>query len=155
MNRNEHWTDEKLKLLEEYWADGVSARVIAERFGKGFTRNSVIGKVHRMKFTARREKPPSPAEPSKPLEPSKPVVKLKPPPRRVIADKPVRPVRPVITLQPGEPLTLLHLTAKTCRWPIGDPGVPGFHFCGELPKRDSPYCDRHRAVAYTPLRRFG
>lgn len=36
-----------------------------------------------------------------------------------------------------------------CRWPIGDPGMPGFHFCDAqpvVPKR--PYCVDHCRVAY-------
>ena len=45
-----------------------------------------------------------------------------------------------------------HLTAssaKTCQWPIGHPGQPGFRFCGAadvVPGK--PYCKEHCAVAY-------
>jgi hypothetical protein len=39
------------------------------------------------------------------------------------------------------------LAPRTCRWPIGDPAQPGFHFCG-APAVERPYCERHCAVAY-------
>src|SRR5262245_1257922 len=52
--------------------------------------------------------------------------------------------------------TLEELDDTTCRFPIGDPGEAGFHFCGELPLADAPYCARHARVAYrfarTPAR---
>ncbi len=42
---------------------------------------------------------------------------------------------------------LVDLTPKSCRWPVGDPGTPGFYFCGEdAPKQ--PYCTYHASVAF-------
>jgi len=50
---------------------------------------------------------------------------------------------------PGK--TLLELTNHSCRWPIGEPGRRGFHFCGadgaDL-ERAMPYCARHARRAY-------
>jgi hypothetical protein len=46
------------------------------------------------------------------------------------------------------------LTARSCRWPIGDPGDHGFRFCGD-PVITRPYCAAHRVTAYvtaTPTR---
>jgi GcrA cell cycle regulator len=40
----------------------------------------------------------------------------------------------------------------TCCWPIGDPGTPGFHFCGAKPLPGKPYCAEHAALAYVKLR---
>lgn len=39
-----------------------------------------------------------------------------------------------------------------CCWPIGDPGTPGFHFCGAKPLPGKPYCAEHAALAYVKLR---
>lgn len=38
--------------------------------------------------------------------------------------------------------------SRGCSWPKGDPGAPGFRFCGKpaLPLR--PYCAEHYARAY-------
>lgn len=41
------WTDERIELLKALYADGLSASQIADELG-GITRNSVIGKVHRL-----------------------------------------------------------------------------------------------------------
>ena len=46
------WTDERVELLKKLWADGLSASQIAAELG-GVTRNAVIGKVHRLKLSAR------------------------------------------------------------------------------------------------------
>lgn len=42
-----HWTAERVELLTKLWAEGFSARQIAEKLG-GVTRNAVIGKAHRL-----------------------------------------------------------------------------------------------------------
>lgn len=39
-----------------------------------------------------------------------------------------------------------------CCWPIGDPGTPGFHFCGATPIPGKPYCEEHAQIAYVRLR---
>ena len=46
--------------------------------------------------------------------------------------------------------TLLQLTEKTCRWPVGDPGSTDFFFCGGDTVNDLPYCSYHSRVAYQP-----
>jgi hypothetical protein len=48
---------------------------------------------------------------------------------------------------PRRGLTLLQLTGRSCRWPIGDPRREGFCFCGATVQR-RPYCEVHRQVAY-------
>ncbi len=40
----------------------------------------------------------------------------------------------------------------SCCWPIGDPGTPGFHFCGATPLSGKPYCAEHAAIAYVKIR---
>jgi GcrA cell cycle regulator len=48
-------------------------------------------------------------------------------------------------------LTLLELTEKTCKWPVGDPATPDFWFCGLPVKPGKPYCEAHVAVAFQPM----
>src|SRR5262245_3662438 len=48
--------------------------------------------------------------------------------------------------------TLEELDDNTCRFPIGEPGEDGFHFCGEAPIAFYPYCARHVCVAYRVVR---
>ncbi len=40
----------------------------------------------------------------------------------------------------------------SCCWPLGDPGTPGFHFCGATPLPGKPYCAEHAQIAYVKLR---
>lgn len=40
-----------------------------------------------------------------------------------------------------------------CRFPIGNPGDEGFHFCRAPAMPERPYCGRHCAVAYVPQSR--
>ncbi|MEM6974051.1 MAG: GcrA family cell cycle regulator [Pseudomonadota bacterium] len=48
-------------------------------------------------------------------------------------------------------LTLLELTERTCKWPIGDPNDDNFHFCGLPAVPGKPYCEHHVAIAFQPL----
>ncbi len=52
--------------------------------------------------------------------------------------------------------TLFELTNTSCRWPNGDPGKPGFFFCG-VPEADCdhgrPYCAAHARIAFDGIRR--
>ena len=47
------WTDERVALLKKLWMEGHSASQIAGELSGGVTRNAVIGKVHRLKLSAR------------------------------------------------------------------------------------------------------
>lgn len=88
----------------------------------GISKNAVVGKVHRLELPPR----PSPlkSEGKKPLK---------------------RPVKV------GH-VALMDLKLTSCRWPIGDPKDPDFHFCGEQSVTGKPYCQEHCKIAYTSLK---
>lgn len=44
--------------------------------------------------------------------------------------------------------SLLDLNDKICKWPLGHPGEPDFHFCGEKVNPGFPYCVAHCGHAY-------
>jgi GcrA cell cycle regulator len=46
--------------------------------------------------------------------------------------------------------TILNLTERMCKWPIGDPRDKDFHFCGKAAHGNLPYCAEHAAIAYQP-----
>ena len=48
-------------------------------------------------------------------------------------------------------LTLLELTERTCKWPIGDPNDDDFHFCGLPAVPGKPYCEHHVGIAFQPM----
>jgi GcrA cell cycle regulator len=62
------------------------------------------------------------------------------PPRRLVPAKP--------SAEIADKTSLLDLSDKICRWPIGHPGEPDFHFCGQPSNPGFPYCTSHCAVAY-------
>ena len=105
------WTTEQVNLLTALWNDGKPVKEITEILGEGFTRNSVIGKAHRIK-----------------LEPRQSPIK-----KRKLSD--------VVT-------SFMKLSERQCKWPYGDPRLPGFHFCGKPADVSVPYCEEHTKIAY-------
>lgn len=136
------WTDERVEQLKQLWTDGLSASQIARQLG-GVTRNAVIGKVHRLGLAGRA----TPARTERP--------------RMQVARRPARPrpapviQAPIIEKEPlvdehGRKKNMLTINDRMCKWPIGDPSQPDFHFCGHPPKPSSPYCDAHCVKAFQP-----
>lgn len=62
------------------------------------------------------------------------------PPRRLVPAKP--------SAEVADKTSLLDLNEKICKWPIGHPGEPDFHFCGKPSNPGFPYCVDHCGVAY-------
>ena len=48
-------------------------------------------------------------------------------------------------------LTLMELTERTCKWPVGDPATEHFWFCGLPVQAGKPYCEAHVGVAFQPM----
>lgn len=150
------WTEERVELLKKLWAEGLSASQVAKQLG-GVTRNAVIGKIHRLGLSGRattnrapRARPSTPrAAAPRPQQPSTPrPVEVKEEPAMPEPDP--QPLVPV-EVTPGQLATVLTLTEHTCKWPIGDPGTDGFHFCGHKADPSMPYCATHAKLAYQPV----
>jgi GcrA cell cycle regulator len=62
------------------------------------------------------------------------------PPRRLVPAKP--------SAEVADKTSLLDLNDRVCRWPMGHPGEPDFHFCGKASNPGYPYCVDHCGVAY-------
>ena len=62
------------------------------------------------------------------------------PPRRLVPAKPSPEV--------ADKTSLLELNDRICKWPIGHPGEPDFHFCGGPANPGFPYCVENCGVAY-------
>jgi GcrA cell cycle regulator len=62
------------------------------------------------------------------------------PPRRLVPAKPSPEV--------ADKTSLLDLNDRICKWPMGHPGEPDFHFCGDPANPGFPYCVQHCGVAY-------
>jgi GcrA cell cycle regulator len=88
-----------------------------------------------------------------------------PPPRRQIipAGQPLPPQPSANEISPealasvrevekqARKLSLMELTERTCKWPIGDPATEEFWFCGLPVKQGKPYCEAHVGVAFQPM----
>ena len=62
------------------------------------------------------------------------------PPRRLVPAKP--------NAEMAGKTSLLDLSEKVCKWPLGHPGEPDFHFCGDRVNPGFPYCVAHCGHAY-------
>jgi len=62
------------------------------------------------------------------------------PPRRLVPAKP--------SPEMADKTSLLDLNDRICKWPLGHPGEPDFHFCGNPVNPGFPYCLDHCSVAY-------
>lgn len=164
------WTDERVEQLKALWNDGASASQIAKQLG-GVSRNAVIGKVHRLGLSNRvGEKVEGLSEPEAEAEAPAAAPPPAPEAARAAAPEPVEeieeedeeevlfeeePAAPQVDLASLEKkarrLSLLELTERTCKWPIGDPNHDDFHFCGLPSAAGKPYCAAHTLAAYQPM----
>jgi GcrA cell cycle regulator len=139
------WTGERVATLEQLWTGGLSASAIAAQLGE-VTRNAVIGKAHRLGLAGRASR-------GRPRHRQRAASLL---PGRNSSQKPRRsenlPSRsrarkkllPELGQAPAQPVTVETLGPDSCRWPEGDPKLPGFHFCGRLQTAGPvPYCAHH------------
>ncbi len=62
------------------------------------------------------------------------------PPRRLVPAKP--------SAEIADKTSLLDLNERICKWPLGHPGEPDFHFCGDTVNPGFPYCVAHCGHAY-------
>jgi GcrA cell cycle regulator len=142
------WTTERLELLKNRFAAGLTCRQIADDIG--VSRNAVIGKLSRLNLT--REKSPDPKPPV-----PKGAAKGR---RRGSVPRLQYQVLLTAYAEPrsasDEPIhhehccSLLELSEERCRWPISTPGAEDFCFCGNTPVEGLPYCAGHTRLAYRP-----
>jgi GcrA cell cycle regulator len=169
-----NWTDERVERLKKLWADGLSASQIAAQLG-GVSRNAVIGKVHRLNLPGRAKSggqasvrtKRATAAPRAPNYANRSATQATRTVSRtsggaatgaalqqdldVVAAEELdtRPVDDVV-VPISRRLTLVELSERTCKWPIGDPLQDGFHFCGNDSGEASPYCGYHAKLAFQP-----
>ena len=99
------------------------------------------------------------ATPSQPLPPQPPMARSIGPggferqmPGEQQAPIPPAPPRRLVPAKPSPEIadktSLLDLNERICKWPVGHPGEPDFHFCGKPANPGFPYCVEHCGVAY-------
>lgn len=146
------WTEEKVKLLKELDAAGMSAGEIAKAIGAP-SRSSVLGKLFRLanpnydaaKNAARKKGMSQHTRPGKPYAPALP----EPLDEDIGEEDIVTPFAPNRSI--GIPDAVLNRHPRQCRYSIGDPGQPDYHFCDKERAGASSYCPEHHAICKTKL----
>lgn len=161
------WPEAHVEQLRALWAEGKTATEIAMALGNGFTRNAVIGKVHRLKLARRRrdgvqssirlealarklQAPPrvspgrgTPRDP-KPLAMQHRIAVRKAPVDVDASELKILKSDAWKPLPDTVPLGLEQLERHQCRWPIGDGPIL---FCGCDRGEHHAYCDAHARLA--------
>ena len=175
------WTDERVELLKKMWNEGQSASQIAKELGgvtrnavigkvhrlglSNRAGSATPSKAATDKSAAKAKAPPKPdaatAETTAAAQPARPVA----PNRRPIipAGQPLPPQPSPNEISPealakqseverkAKKLSLMELTERTCKWPVGDPATENFWFCGLAVQPGKPYCEGHVGVAFQPM----
>jgi GcrA cell cycle regulator len=132
------WSGRRIGLLKQLWAAGRTATEIAALLR--ISRAAVLGKMFRLRL--------SPGRGAKSSKTKSDAALLGRRRRgRRYAEVQIKPAAP----PKARGKTLFELTNDTCRFPIGNPGTAGFHFCGEDGadlENGRPYCERHAKRAY-------
>ncbi|MFY0692267.1 MAG: GcrA cell cycle regulator [Paracoccaceae bacterium] len=110
------------------------------------------------------EKPAAAAEPARKPAAAAPAPKPVPRPKLVVtAGQPLPPQPSANEISPealasvrevekkAKKLTVMQLTERTCKWPVGDPATEDFWFCGLPSQAGKPYCEAHVGVAFQPM----
>ena len=130
MESNSVWNVEKLNKLKSLWDKGLPITKIGLELG--VSRNAIAGKAHRLGLPKRNSPISKSGDPRK--NENKADIKI---------DKDL-------------PLKLLlrdvEWSRNRCCWPLGDPKLPGFSFCGTSIIPGRPYCEEHSKLAYTSTR---
>ena len=134
------WTEERIGILKNRFARGLSAREIAREIG--VSRNAVIGKISRLKLNTGSGGCSAGSDGAKVQ-------------RRPSQNKILRALRAEIhtedehaSVHDGRRCSLLELTEQHCRWPIGSATDMDFWFCGNKRVEGLPYCSGHARMAY-------
>jgi GcrA cell cycle regulator len=160
------WTAEAIDQLRAFWAEGHSTAEIGRRMG--ISKNAVVGKAHRLNLPARPspirreaegDAAPRPVPQPRRLPGATPTLAAAPPVReaaplrRLEAAAPV--TAPVAAAPPPQAMVVRpfpRASARSCCWPLGEPGTPDFRFCTGNATPGKPYCAEHASVAYVRVR---
>ena len=144
---------------------------LSNRNGSGGTSESAKAKPAAKPAPKAKAKPKAAAKPTPKPEAPKPAEEAAPTPaapvsraKQIIpAGQPLPPQPSANEIDPealakvseiekkAKKLSLMELTERTCKWPVGDPATEDFWFCGLPVKSGKPYCEAHVGVAFQPM----
>ncbi len=130
MENNSVWDKKQLEKLIKLWDEGLPITKIGLKLG--VSRNAIAGKAHRLGLPKRNSPISKSGDPRK---------------NKVVSNLNTNKELPLkISLREVE------WSRNRCCWPIGDPKLPGFSFCGTSIMPGRPYCEEHSNLAYTTTR---
>jgi len=144
------WTTERIALLKSRIDAGLSCGQIAREIGE--SRNAVIGKANRLGLSRFKSATTAQLKQTGALNLSRPRIVTQ---HRTLLGFCATPQLAFAEV-PGDNAnhcSLFELQQWHCRWPIGDPTVKSFGFCGNTPINGLPYCAAHARMAYRPRAR--
>ncbi len=175
-----NWTDERVELLKKLWGEGLSASQIAAQLGgvsrnavigkvhrlKLSGRGKTTTTAPRSKKVNTAASAPRPAvqhtggghagaQGGTTMRTTTVTKTVGATALRVeyeidaVAEAVVKPASDVV-VPISRRLSLLQLSERTCKWPIGDPLSEDFHFCGNDAAETGPYCKYHSRIAFQP-----
>ena len=130
MENNSVWDEEKLDKLKKLWDEGLPITKIGIEIG--VSRNAIAGKAHRLGLPKRNSPISKSGDPRK---------------NQVTSSKNTTQQLPLKIM-----LREVEWSRNRCCWPVGDPKLPGFSFCGTSIIPGRPYCEEHSNLAYTNTR---
>ena len=130
MENNSVWDEKNLERLKKLWDEGLPITKIGLELG--VSRNAIAGKAHRLGLPKRNSPISKSGEPRK---------------NKSISNFETSKELPLKIL-----LREVEWSRNRCCWPIGDPKLPGFSFCGISIIPGRPYCEEHSNLAYTATR---
>lgn len=151
------WTVERVEEMRLLYARGDSASVIAAALGGGATRNSVIGKIHRLRLPARGRRTADPVE----VERKRQAAQIRHVNNQRIrraaerGDKapvllavvpPPPPFEGSLNLAIGDLRERRPDTVNQCRYPEGD--AAPFFYCGNETAPGSSWCGHHHPIVH-------
>lgn len=145
-----NWPENAVSTLKQLWSDGSTATQIAEQIGHGLTRNSVLGKVHRLKLDKRKTSGTMTKAITTKARASR-SGKGQPKVNAIVARVEAKQSLPMVVpfdIEDNPDATdvthlvgLLALGRRSCRWPVTGEGAATL-FCGEHADH-GPYCPAH------------
>jgi hypothetical protein len=142
MPRKMEWNEDQIDMMKILMSDGLSTSRIADEMVKKFkihcTRNSIIGKIHRLGLATRKQ--PIKSKP-RPAGIPKQIRRL-----ALATSRPLPPRLIAIETVAQHPVAMAMIETKLCHWIINDCQQSPAIMCGDPISPGSSYCQYHRGI---------
>lgn len=132
-----YWPAKDLEILRKLWMTDMTTAKIGEAMGR--SKNSIVGKAHRLNLPGRGSPIKSNGHPPKPR-----ILRVPP---NVATLPPLKSA--VVIVRELPPMVVGNLPdSYGCQYPIGELREPNFRFCDAPRQRGRSYCDEHHDLCW-------